>query len=126
MATSPTSGEVSSVFSKNAAAIDDRFIGKTVRVTGKVNKVERKNSPFYQHLIKKDSGENHYVLILLAEPADGNRKPLPLAFLFPVSSRKQLAELEEGQRTTIEGVCQGAVGPPFYVVFTKCQFVKGE
>jgi RNA polymerase sigma factor (sigma-70 family) len=56
---------------------------------------------------------------------------LPMAFIFPASARKQLAELERGQQVTIEGTCEGKKGQlgnymGHYVIFTSCKFVKSN
>ena len=53
-----------------------------------------------------------------------NRKSLPMAFIFPVSSRKQLGGLEEGQQVTIEGVCKGRKEGA--IVFTGCHIVESK
>jgi hypothetical protein len=129
-----TAGEVLSVFDKNEAAGDDRFLGKKVRVSGKVKKVERVSWSDRAPPTIIESDENYYLLTLLADRADGvdmkkpggnrNRKSLPTAFIVPVSSRRQLGGLEEGQQVTIEGVCQGRTDGD--IVFTGCHIVKSK
>jgi hypothetical protein len=129
-----TPGEVLSVFDKNEAAGEDRFLGKKVRLSGKAYKVQRVGLSGMAPLDIIESDQNYFVLTLLADRADGvgtqkpggnrNRKLQPMAFVFPVSSRKQLAGLEEGQEVTIEGVCQGRKDGD--IAFTGCQIVKSK
>ncbi len=129
-----TADEVLSAFDKNEAAGEDRFLGKKVRVSGKANKVQRVSGSDMAVPNIIESDENYYLLTLLADRADGvgtkksggnrNRKLLPMAFVFPVSGRKQLAGIEEGQQVTIEGVCQGRKDVD--IVFTGCQLVKSK
>ncbi len=129
-----TAAEVLSIFDKNEAAGEDRFLGKKVRASGKVKKVERVSWSDMAPPPITESDENYFLLTLLADRADdvdmkkvdGNRKgkSLPTVFMFPVSSRKDLAGLEEGQRVTIEGVCQGR--KEGVIVFTGCHIVKSK
>ena len=129
-----TAGEVLSAFDKNEAAGEDRFLGKKVRVSGKVKKVERVSWSDMAPPPITESDENYYLLTLLADRADGvdmkkvygnrNGKSLPAAFIFPVSSRKELGGLEEGQQVTIEGVCQGR--KEGVIVFTECHIVESK
>jgi hypothetical protein len=86
----------------------------------------------------KESDEQHYFMTLAAEPKEDKPKEgahavseIPLAFIFPLSARKQLAELERGQTVTIEGLCEGRKGRlgdnmGHYVIFSACKFVKGK
>jgi RNA polymerase sigma factor (sigma-70 family) len=129
-----TAGEVLSAFDKNEAAGEDRFLDKKVRVSGKAYKVQRVSGSDMAVPNIVESDENYYLLTLLAERADAvgtkkpggnrNRKLQPMAFVFPVSSRKQLAGIEEGQQVTIEGVCQGRKDVD--LVFTGCHIVKSK
>ncbi len=103
-------------------------------MSGKVKKVERVSWSDMAPPPITESNENYYLLTLLADRADGvdkkkdygnrNGKSLPTAFMFPVSSRKELGGLEEGQQVTIEGVCQGRKEGT--IVFAGCQIVKGK
>ena len=44
-----------------------------------------------------------------------------------MTARKQLAELQKGQETTVEGVCKGRSGAVLYeVTFTSCELVKDK
>ncbi len=129
-----TAGEVLSIFDKNEATGEDRFLGKKVRMSGKVKKVERVSWSDMAPPPITESDENYFLLTLLADRADGvdmkkvdgnrNKKSLPAAFMFPVSSRKDLGGLEEGQQVTIEGVCQGR--KEGVIVFTGCHIVKSK
>ena len=119
-----TCSEVVSVFDENEAAGDERFIGKRVRVTGKVDRVERFD-------------DQHYLLTLRSEMKDppkegkprGGYSPdtAPVDFLLPMTARKQLAELQKGQEVTVEGVGQGRSREvQFEVTFTSCELVKDK
>lgn len=129
-----TPDEVLSVFDKNEATGEDRFLGKKVPLSGKVYKVQRVSLSGMAPLDIIESDQNYFLLTLLADRADGagtqkpggtrHRKLLPMAFVFPVNSRKQLAGLEKGQQVTIEGVCQGRKDGD--LVFTGCHIVKSK
>jgi RNA polymerase sigma factor (sigma-70 family) len=129
---SRTGREVVSAFERNRARVDQDYLNRKMRVSGKVYRVERVGG----HFGIKDGDDQYYFLTLAAEPT-GDKKPdgpgraepeLPLAFVFPASARKRLASLDTGQPVTIEGTCEGRKGPAgqymgHYVVFTSCQVV---
>ena len=129
-----TAGELLSVFDKNEAAGDDRFVGKAVRASGRVRKVERVSWSDMAPPPIAESDENYYVLTLFADRADGGEakrasggrgeKALPAVFVFPVGGRKELGGLEAGQPVTIEGVCLGRKEGA--IVFTGCRIVKSK
>jgi RNA polymerase sigma factor (sigma-70 family) len=132
--------EVVSAFEHNRARVDEDYLTKKMRVSGKMYRVERvggSGSLFGGLGSIKESDDQYYYLTLSAEPKD-DKKPegaarteseLPLALVFPASARKQLAELDRGQQVTIEGTCEGKKGPlgqymGHYVIFTACKVVK--
>jgi hypothetical protein len=93
-----------------------------VRVTGKVDRVERFD-------------DQNYLLTLRSEmkdaPKEGKRPggyspdTAPVDLILPITAPKQLAELQKGQEATVEGVCQGRYGAVlFEVTFTSCELVK--
>ncbi len=59
-----TVDEVLSVFDKNEAAGEDRFLGTKVRVSGKVKKVERVSWSDMAPPPFTESDENYYLLTL--------------------------------------------------------------
>jgi hypothetical protein len=79
----------------NDAKGDEKFLGHTLRVSGRVERVQRVeigNKPYY---------------LLTLDDADRPHNNMPLSFVFRTDSQKQLTKLEMGQRVRIEGVCQG-------------------
>jgi RNA polymerase sigma factor (sigma-70 family) len=125
--------EVVSAFERNRARVDQDYLNRKMRVSGKMFRVERMGGYFGI----KESDDQYYYLTLAADPKEGREREgpgpaeteLPLAFVFPVSARKPLAALERGQPLTIEGTCEGKKGPAgqymgHYVVFTSCQVVN--
>jgi RNA polymerase sigma factor (sigma-70 family) len=107
---------------ENDAKGDEQFLGKKLAVSGRVLRVER---------VAKGKAP-HYLLTLYADPSE-DRLPgeiflpdkMPLAFVFPADSRKQLARLEGGQRVTIEGVCEGRTAEGRdNIAFRGCRIVK--
>jgi hypothetical protein len=125
--------DVLATFQKNAARVDERFLDKKLRVTGKVYRVDRLAASARLGDLK--GSKDHYYILIFADDkkdAKGPKAPypsqaMPLAFVFPVSSRKQLAQLDEGQQVTVEGVCKGGDrGQFFSIIFTECKIVKGK
>jgi RNA polymerase sigma factor (sigma-70 family) len=119
-----TCSELVSVFDENEAAGDERFIGKRVRVTGKVDGVERFNDQSYLLTLRS---------AMKGAPKEGKRRGgynpdrAPVGFLLPITARRQLAELQKGQQATVEGVCQGRSREvQFEVIFTSCVLVKDK
>jgi RNA polymerase sigma factor (sigma-70 family) len=130
---SKTGREITSAFQHNKARVDEDFLGKKMQVTGKMFRVDRVG------LFMKETEDQHYFLTFAAEPKEDKKPEGPsqpeteahIAFVFPASARKQLAELERGQLVTIEGVCEGkkAANGRFiedYVLFGSCKIVKGK
>jgi hypothetical protein len=130
---SRTGREVVSAFERNRARVDQDYLNRQMRVSGKVHRVERVGG----HFGIKDGDDRYYFLTLAADATEdkkrdgpGRAEPeLPLAFVFPASARKRLAGLDPGQSVTVEGTCEGRKGPVgqymgHYVVFTACQVVN--
>jgi hypothetical protein len=108
----------------NDARGDEQFLGKKLAVSGRVLRVER---------VAKGKAP-HYLLTLYADPSEGRLAgvillpdKMPLAFVFPADSRKQLARLEGGQRVTVEGVCEGRTAEGRdNITFSGCRIVKAD
>jgi len=82
---------------------------------------------------KTGAADQHYLLTICVDSYDETRRfevillpaKMPLAFAFPITSRKQLAELEPGQQVTVEGVCEGRSEEMREAIqFTACKLVK--
>jgi RNA polymerase sigma factor (sigma-70 family) len=119
-----TARKVVLAYIENDARGDEEFLGKKLRVTGRMLRVERVGQ----------GQAAHYLLTLYADPSEERdgvvillTDKMPLAFLFPADSRKQLAELQGGQRVTVEAVCEGRTAEGRdAITFTACTIVKAK
>jgi RNA polymerase sigma factor (sigma-70 family) len=131
-AISLAAGELVRVFEQNDALGDEKLVGKKVRITGTVFRVERVSPAKAVNQTGLPEKEDYYLLTLSADPKDagpgagyGPPHAMPLACLFPLSGRKQLAELRRGQEVTIEGLCAGRKELHQSVTtLTDCEIVK--
>jgi RNA polymerase sigma factor (sigma-70 family) len=124
--------EVVSAFEENLARVEEAFLGKKMRVTGKMHRVAGVGASRLPEKLKKADDQHYYLTFAAEQEYKGKAATeMPLMFVFPKSARKQLAELDRGQMVTIEGVCEGRKGDPGfylgnYIVFTGCKIVKGK
>jgi hypothetical protein len=144
--------EVMSAYSDNDAAGDEQFLGKRLRVSGRVWRVRRVAKEIPLDLIEGDvdldlvadlgvdgkpvlltrgAAPACYLLTLYAVSdtpgVDFPRPPQqqPLAFQFPAQAGKELAQLKRDQDLWIEGRCQGRiVAAGKLITFTDCRIIK--
>jgi RNA polymerase sigma factor (sigma-70 family) len=137
-----TGREIITAFEQNKARVDEEYLGKTMRVTGKMYRVDRVGT------FMKETDDQHYFLTLAVEPKEDKKPEGPgaekksgldlimssethIAFIFPASARKELSALDRGQEVVIEGVCEGKKGKlgtyvESYVQFSSCKLVKSK
>src|ERR1051326_3637708 len=134
-----TGAQVTSAFAHNLARVDEEYLGKKLRVAGKVLRVDHVGVTSFGLPFLKQTDDQYYFLTLAQEPKD-DKKPegsprqeseMPIGFIFPVSARKELAGLDKDQQVTIEGLCEGKKVPAGqyldrYVLFTGCKVVKSK
>ena len=102
------------------------LIGKRVRATGKVDRVERFD-------------DQHYLPTLRSEMKNPPKEGKPARRLqprhgagadsvLPMTAREQAGRAtERGRQATVEGVCQGRTREvQFEVTFTSCELVKDK
>jgi hypothetical protein len=133
-----TAQQIVSTFDHNKARVEEEYLGKKIRVTGPMYRIERVSAtPLVAGgLIQKETEDDYYFLTLAVDAKEddktkGSARPqveMRLFFVFPKSERKQLAELERGQEVSIEGTCEGTLLLPFgnYVLFRSCRIVKSK
>jgi RNA polymerase sigma factor (sigma-70 family) len=97
--------DVALAYLGNDAAGDGQFLGKRLRVVGRLSRVKRvghgADGPAYYLVTLRDvSSQDRGVIRLWTDDMD-------LAFKFSVDARPQLAELKGGDELTIEGHCEG-------------------
>jgi RNA polymerase sigma factor (sigma-70 family) len=113
--TETTPEKVVLAYGYNDAKGDEKFLGHSLRVSGRVVRVQR----------VEIGNEPHYLLTL--DDADRPHNNQPLSFVFRTDSRKQLAKLEMGQQVKIEGVCQGRTAKGRdAITFTECKVLKDK
>ncbi len=111
-------------YNDNDAKGDNEFLGKKLRVSGRVLRVQRAGTGKALHYLLRlyaDSSEDRFpgVVILTDKMAP--------AFVFPADARERLAKLEGGQKVTIEGVCEGrTTDGGDAITFTDCKIVKAK
>jgi RNA polymerase sigma factor (sigma-70 family) len=110
------------LYHDNDARGDEKLLGKRVRVTGRVLRVQRMvkgQIPYYLLSLYADPSEARGVEVMLFPDK------MPLEFVFPADSRKDLAKLQGGQPVTIEGVCKGRTAEGHdAITFNECKIVK--
>ena len=127
--------EIVSTFEENQARGDEEFVGKKVRVSGKLSRVEgigiTRAADMHQLM---ETPNQHYLVTLHVDLTEAMKatkswrpKKMPLAFLFPTAARKELAELKSGQDVTIEGTCEGRKAEiEYFITFTGCKVVNNK
>jgi RNA polymerase sigma factor (sigma-70 family) len=127
--------DVVATFEENQARGDDEFVGKKVRVSGKLSRVEGIGITRAAHMHRVMEAPNQYYLVTLrldlTEAMKANKawrpNKMPLAFLFPAAARKELGELKSGQDVTIEGTCEGRKSEiEYFITFTGCKVVNNK
>ncbi|MFO0851805.1 MAG: hypothetical protein U0871_25055 [Gemmataceae bacterium] len=128
--TAVTPADLARTYVTNAAAGDERYLGKRIRLRGSVWRVRG---------VPGGPGQPpSYLLVMTCGSlgAEGAAAPPPgwhaldlvFAYRFDAKSRKVLAALEvggAGQQVTVEGVCAGqASEPDALVLFTDCKIIE--
>jgi hypothetical protein len=125
-----TPGEIGSVYLTNAALADEKFAGKQVAVSGKMERIGAAGARF-----SGKKGDQPKYLYDLEMTWGGAGNPSLLQFHFTDDDRKQLAELKAGQVLTIEGKPRRAPQVPlsrldrgfiFIIHFDDCRILKAE
>ncbi len=133
-----TAQQIVSTFDQNRARVEEEYLGKRIRVTGPMYRIDRVSAALLVlgALLQKETEDDYYFLTLAVDAKEEDktkgsghsRAEMRLFFVFPKSERKQLAELERGQEVSIEGTCEGTLMQQTgnYVLFRSCRLVRSK
>jgi hypothetical protein len=104
-----TAGDLLKEYSGNALAADGKYKGKVIQVTGKFSSVQKMVLVGYVlQLVPEDTGDLNASMIQCVLPED---------------AQAAAAQLQPGQKVTIQGTCQGQPIPG-QVRMSECRVVQ--